>query len=282
MIQQRREFAGIEAAAGRQHLMRRLRDVRKSEQADGVRLRRQMEKTVPRGQPIDVGEIADRHRQEIAMAEHRALGTSSRAAGVEYPGGIGRMQFRDGAGLAGERSAPIRIVQHEQPRSGRQGSGERAREIGGRDAQTRFAIARDERDLARVKLGVDGDRDEASAPDREQHGEIFRVVRHRQCDPIARPQAPEFVHRGGQMRGEASIGCEIVDRSIADRNGGVVGKALRGVEEQMGEVHRDELRRFKSATPMRAPTALSPPPPLRRRAIRPRFRPSRFSRWGPV
>ena len=74
--------------------MRRLRDMRQAEQSCRVRLRGQMEKTIVGREEINVRQIADRHRREIAMAQHRALRLSSRAAGVEDPGEVVRSRGR--------------------------------------------------------------------------------------------------------------------------------------------------------------------------------------------
>ena len=60
------------------------------------------------------------------------------------------------------------------------------------DAEPGARVAQDVFDLARVQLGVDGDRDEAGVPDAEERFEIVRPVRHDDGRPGRRARA-----RGG-------------------------------------------------------------------------------------
>ena len=58
-------FGGVESPARGQDLMRRLGDMRQAEESRGVRLRGKMEKTILRGQEIDVRQVTDGHRRRL-------------------------------------------------------------------------------------------------------------------------------------------------------------------------------------------------------------------------
>jgi hypothetical protein len=50
-----------------------------------MRRRRQMEQRIFFGQHVDIGEVSDRHRHEVPVAEHRPFRFPRRSAGVENP-----------------------------------------------------------------------------------------------------------------------------------------------------------------------------------------------------
>ena len=61
-----------------------------------------MEDRIAGRDAVDIREIGQGHRQKVAMGQHGALGTASRAAGVEQPGDVVRAHFgkRDRLALA--------------------------------------------------------------------------------------------------------------------------------------------------------------------------------------
>ena len=141
------DLGRIEPAARRDHLTRGLGRVRQDIAARAVRHRRGVHDRVARLDAVDVGEIAERHRQEVAVGQHRPLGPPGGAAGVEQPGdvvggGVGRGHRRSLAQLA------------EFGASDGHATGHRGLEIGRHEAEFRARILKDVAELARVHLAV--------------------------------------------------------------------------------------------------------------------------------
>ena len=74
---------------------------------------RRMQDAVIRRDRIDVGEVAQRHRHQVAVGERGALGAAGGAAGVEEPRRIGRSSVdRRSRGCAGQVE-PLRARGHD-------------------------------------------------------------------------------------------------------------------------------------------------------------------------
>ena len=122
------------------------------------------------------------------MGDDGALGSTGGAAGVEEPGGVVRPSRRGVRRIVVEHWRVIVRTSDERRREPRHLSAHaldplRVALVG--DAEPGSRIAEDVGDLARVQLGIDGDRDEARVPDAEQRLEVVRPVRHDDGHPIA-------------------------------------------------------------------------------------------------
>src|SRR5215472_17756508 len=73
----------IEPSAGRDDVGGRLGDVRQDVKTRTMGHWREVKNTIIGRYRVDVGEVAQCHRYQIAMAEHRALRPAGRAAGIE-------------------------------------------------------------------------------------------------------------------------------------------------------------------------------------------------------
>ena len=178
----------LEAAALGDHVVGALGDEGERVEARAVGERCRVEHAIGGRDPVEVGEIAQCHHQQIAMRDGGALGSAGGAAGVEEPGGVVRPSRRGVRRIVVEHCAVIVRTSDERRREPRHLSAHaldafRVALVG--DAEPGSRIAEDVGDLARVQLGVDGDRDEARVPDAEQRLEIVRPVRHDDRHPIA-------------------------------------------------------------------------------------------------
>ena len=180
----------ILAALGRD-LHRAARQQGEVPQARAVADRGGMHDRTAGRRPVDIGEVVERHRQEIAMREHGALGPAGGARRVEEPRQIGGLRFRQGDGIAHfhEGVGPCRDVDDllEPGRLlGRLGDGRG--EIGRHEAEPGAGILQDEGELPGVQLGVHRHGAEAGMPDRVHHLDRLDAVRHGEGHAIAAHQ----------------------------------------------------------------------------------------------
>ena len=155
---QSEQLVRLEPAALRNDLLRRGGDVRQDVHAGAVRHRRGVDDAVPRRDGIDIDEVAGRHGQQIAVAEHRPFRPAGGAAGIKQPGRVlGR------AGCERRRIAAISL--RYSPLStaitaldqGAQGVTLRpSGEIVAGDAEPRARVRQDEGELARCSLAFTG------------------------------------------------------------------------------------------------------------------------------
>jgi hypothetical protein len=107
--------------------------------------------------PIDVGVVVERHGEQVAMAEHRALGPAGGARGVEQPGQIGRLAVGDRAGIAHFHEAVglgRDVDDLLERRRLLRGLGDGRCKIAGDEAQPGAGILQDEGELLGMELGV--------------------------------------------------------------------------------------------------------------------------------
>jgi hypothetical protein len=83
MLAEVQEFVGIESFRLGHHLSGRAQDVRHDVQSGAVRHRCRVHEAAVFGGSVDVGQVRDGHRCQIAVREHRALGAAGGSAGVE-------------------------------------------------------------------------------------------------------------------------------------------------------------------------------------------------------
>ena len=89
--QQDGDLLAVDAAGLRHDAHRAPGHVRQAIETRTVRQRRGVEDAVLRHHRIDVGEVAERHHQQVAVRERGALGSAGGAARVEQPGRVLRL-----------------------------------------------------------------------------------------------------------------------------------------------------------------------------------------------
>ena len=151
---------------------------------------RRVQQAAPGRTGVDVREVAEAHGEQVAVAEHRALGPAGGAAGVEEPRRILGRPRRERKLVAREQAAvlgagdfdELRRV-HPAPRR-LQAPGEPL----GEEAHARSAVRQDEGELVRVQLRIDRHRDEAGVPAGIKDFQVLRAVDEHQCDTVARTE----------------------------------------------------------------------------------------------
>ncbi len=215
--------------------------MRQAVKTGAVRQRRRMQHGVAGRDRIDIGEISQAHRDQVAVGERGALGPAGGAAGIEEPGGVLRPALDQRGRLSGERAAPLGLAGDDEARELRQRAGQRRQrlgEIGADKAQPRAAMAEDVAELLAMQLGVDRHRHQPGMPDAEERLEIGGPVGHRDGDALARPIGGLARQHAGQRRG--ACGPLRVGRmhGFADRDRRTFGEASPVATEPGGEVHR--------------------------------------------
>ena len=179
----------IEPAGLRHDMPRTEPDVDHVVEPGAVRDRRGVQRRILGRHRVDIGQIAQRHRHEIAVAEHHALGPAGGAGSVEQPGEIVIVARDRRLGPLAAAGAVVTVAVDRQHRhAGRQIAGGFVEGVGGVVAdqrQPRFRVAADPGDLLAVQLGVDRDRHRARPPDAVQRFEIARAIMREQRDAIA-------------------------------------------------------------------------------------------------
>ncbi len=238
-IAQIEKFARLESGRRRNHVPRRPGDVGQDVQAGAVRHRRGVQQARMLVDGVDVGEVGDRHREQVPVRKHGAFRSAGRSAGVEKPRErIWRDWHRP---LQRRRAQAVRVFapadrRHPQCRARR---AQRIRDTGferrrcknGRGA----CVIHDLRDLASVKLGVDRHGDHAGCPDAEQQLDVFGAVFAHDHHPVAFAM-PLAQARAKMKCARRELG--IIERNVgADANGGLPRKAQGSLLEQNKQVH---------------------------------------------
>ena len=176
------------------------------------------------GDQVGVDEDVERVPGQIAVREHRALGTAGRARGVHddagVVGGDGLVdRFTGGsvdqllvAGAHFDVRPDVRAAGQTGDESGRrrrvhQGLGSRVAQLVG--------------DLGSGEAGVERDEDRAERAGREEGLEVRRVVRAQVGDPVAAAQAERA--QGLGEAGGALVQLRVADFGVPVDQGGAVG-----------------------------------------------------------
>ncbi len=253
-LDQREHLVRLEAAARGDDLFRRRGDVRQDVHTGSVRHRRRVDDAVVLGDVVDVDEVARRHRQQVAMAEHRALRPAGGAAGVEQPGGVFGCAGRDRHRFGGGELRIVRILDRDH---GAQLGKLRAqrrdlmREIAAGEADARIRMRENEADLARVQLGVDRHSDPTTVPAGEQALDEGGAVAHHQRHPIARLQLETRAEAAGDRRDASHQRAVIGDAVGADDERRSLGAGPAGPQQEVRDVHARQSSRNPSARPSR-------------------------------
>ena len=232
------QLVDVEAPRRRDQLRCADGNIRNRVEAGAVRHRRGMQQVVADLGAIDVGEVVQRHRQQVAVSQHDALRPAGRAAGVEEPGRLVHARFAARRHRPRpEQAAIVAAVDVDEVGAAARARGVDAGRLGLRrdEAQARTRIVEDVGDLACVQPGVDRDRAGTDRPARVQQLDILRAVLHQQADVVARANAHRL-QPAGQIEhpgGELPVG-QLRAVTLDDRNR--TRQPARRAEQGVGEV----------------------------------------------
>ena len=210
-----------------------------------MRHRRGVDDGIARSDLIDVGEIIEQRRHQVAQGQGHALGPPRGAAGIEQPGGIAGGARRDGdsrrraeSGVAGSIG-----VDHLLQRAAGQ-PGQRRVKFAAGEAQPRAAVGEDEFEFLGVQLGVDRHHHQTRVPAGEHQFEVSRAVLHHQRDPVVGLQ-PRRQAAGESGHARAQLGVVRQQARAAGQRRELRMEA-RGTRQQVGEVdaHAVECSKF--------------------------------------
>ena len=228
------DLGGVEPAACRDHLLRAAQDVRQRIEPRAVRHRRGMHDAVVHSDPVDVGEVAERHREQVAVRDHHALGLPGRAARVEQPSQVVGRRFGDRrAVIAGAEPAILLAPGDNDPLCGRA----RAREVRRHEADARARVVEDVFGFLRMELRVDGYHREPRPPRRPEDLDVLGRVRHQQPDAVAGLEAKRRAQRRRHRRTMPRERAVVGQHTLAGSDGRPVGGDPGRAGEELGEVH---------------------------------------------
>ena len=185
---------------------------------------------------LDVGQVRHRHRQQVAVRQHRALGAAGGAAGIEQPGqglrGYGGRRQRIGL----QHAEVIGLTDHHQALGVRRGGVRQIRQQLGRgEHQRHVGVFQDLQHFLVVQLEIDGHDGRLGRPGGEQQlGELHPVFTD-ECDAVTGRAALADARRQAQRAGaQRAPGVHLLK---APKHGAVVGVAQRRLVEQGEQIH---------------------------------------------
>ena len=196
-----------------------------------MRQRRRMNLGVGCADRLDVGQIGQRHRHQIAVRQHRALRPAGGAARVKQPGEIVGASRHDIDAVALAEAPPFGAGGDDGAAMRRDIVGE----VGARQDQRRLRMPDNVTELVGVQLGVHRHRDESGVPDRKQRFEKFRAIAHGDRHPILRPAQRAQV-AGEDARARCPLPITGVSRR-AHRDRGILAGGAAPFFHPAGEVH---------------------------------------------
>ena len=235
------DLGRIEAAARRDHLAGGFGRVRQDIAPRAVGHRRRVQNGVAGRDLVDVREVRQRHRQQIAMAQHRALGLARGAARVEQPGDVVRRHLRDRRRIAGEQGAVLGAADLDdalQTLDAVLERRDRLAQIRSDEADARARVVEDVFQLARVQLGVRRDHGEPRVPAGEQQLDVLRHVFHHERDAVARGQIERRAQAPRQHRAALRELAVAQQHVRPERHRRQLGVRPPRAHEQIREVHR--------------------------------------------
>ena len=234
------DLGDVEATRGGDQLRAARDDVREDVEARSVRHRCRVQQVVAGDRRIDVGEVAQRHRPQVAVREHHALRPAGGAAGVEEPrdvGGrhVGRLHR---VGVLDEGLVLARVDVDERRGAVRACRlGRRRVHVVGHEAHRGAGVVEHECDLPGVQLDVDRDDRGPGRPARVHELDVGGAVAHHERDPVARRDAEARPQSAGQGEGAAGErGVAPLDAVALDHRGSTRPPAC-AAQEVSGEVH---------------------------------------------
>ena len=205
--QERGDLVPVDAAGLRQDADRAAGHVGQAVEPRTVRQRRGVEDAVLRPHRVDVGEVAERHHEQVAVGERGALGPSGRAARVEEPRRVLRLPVDERRRRRRREPVPPLAGRHHRRLQRGDGADERLDVVGmvlvGHD-DGRPAVVEDVGDLVAMETSVDRHGDETGVPDGEQRLEVLRPVAHHDGHPVPGRQAELRRRRPAAAAGRAA------------------------------------------------------------------------------
>ena len=236
LVAQVEEFRRIKCTRHRHHLPRPARHRAQHVHARAVRHRRHVDLAAMRVQRLDVGQVRHRHRQQIAVRQHRALRSAGGAAGVEQPRDRLRIDGRGRQRLARQHRLVIRLTDHHHAPSVRRGG---MRQVGQQlrrgEHQRDLGVFEDLQHFLVVQLEVDRHDGRFGGPGGEDQLDVFAAVFADQRDAVTGLAALADARRQTQRAGaQLAPGQHLLQ---ALEHGPVVGVAQGGLVEQGKKIH---------------------------------------------
>ena len=217
-----------------------------------MRDRRGVEHGIARRHGVDVGVVAERHHEQIAVGERRPLGAPRGATGVEQPGGVvgpsidERHRLRSGEPIppitGGDDNGPQRVDGVEQ----------RMEAVGMvvvGDGDGSPVVVENVGDLVAMESGVDRNRHHSGVPDAEQRFQVLGPVAHHDRDPIAGGEIVFVAEPGRSGSGPLGEGGPVGMDALALGESRFVRSAAPLPLDPGGKVHRLFLSTLCAVTP---------------------------------
>ena len=171
-----------------------------------------MEDRITRRDCVDIGKIAKRHHQQIAVGKRCPFRTAGGATGVKKPRWIIGESINQCCGRRRSDAAPSLSGSDNRTLQRRNGT-DQCFDISSvfvvANNNSRCAVFKDVPDLVGMKTGVDGDGNETGMPHCKQCFEVLRTIAHHDRHPVTRFDAERVTQTGGRTRcatGELSPG----------------------------------------------------------------------------
>jgi hypothetical protein len=242
--EQRAHLGRLEMAARRNDADRSLGDMRQAIAAGAVRQRRGVQHGIGRHDRIDIGEVAQRAHQQVAVREAGALGPARRAAGVEDPGEVVGAAGNEVDAVACRKPPPGRVVGNDhlleawaalRQRRHRRG------ELGADEDGTGRRMRQHVLEFLLVQPRVDRHRDEPAVPDAEQRFKIGGVVGRDDGDALARLEPQAMTQKAGD-RPDAARPLPVREIGVGpDRDARPIGHQAGVSLDPDGHVHGTAL-----------------------------------------
>ena len=206
--------------------------------AGAVRHGRGIHNRVPRLDGVHVDKIAHAHGQQVAVAQHHALGLAGGPAGVEQPGQVCGSALCHGRGWPGEEV----FVGGSGDVHSAAGRLQPGAHVGCDEGPAGLGVVNDPLRLAQVQLRIHRHHHQAGPPGTVKHFQVSRVVVHEQRNTFARCQAGGGEGRGqaGRPVGQAAV---VAHLPAACEQGGALRVGQGNAPQGEGEVHGRSRRR---------------------------------------
>ncbi len=219
---------------------RRARQEREVVDARAMRHRRRVDDGIVAAHVVDVDEVAGRHRLQVTLRLHHALGPAGGARGVEQPGQVVRRARLEWHGRGVQRGRVTGLARRQYLAQWRQlvaqcpqGAGQVARH----EQRRGRGVTQDEGHLAWMQLGIDRHHRQSGPQRCVQRLQVGRLVAHEQGRAIARLQSQVVAQVPGQACGALGQLRIVHLRHIAQPQRVALRMHVRGPLQPLHQVH---------------------------------------------
>ena len=186
-VAQVEKLVRVERPGCRHHLSCAAQDVGRHVEARAVRHRGPVDQAGILVGGVEVGQVRQRHRQQVAMGQHRALRATRGPAGVEQPGQVRRIgDAGDGCHLCG--ATLLVLDRPDGLHRCRRGTRQRDADLRRREHLCGAGIVEDLAHLTWMQLVVERDEHTLGRPDREHQLHDLWAVLAGHRDPGTRSE----------------------------------------------------------------------------------------------